>query len=270
MKIQIASDLHRDFATAHPIPALAPDVDVAVFAGDLCEFARWPRFGDELAYTWADAGRIVYVPGNHEFYQADIGYVRSQLATLCGKRRIEYLDRRSVLIDGVCFIGATLWTDFEFFGTPESSQARARGSMSDFHLIWNKGQRFNPADSIGEHQKDVGFLDARLAKAASRNEKAVVVTHHMPSPVCVLPRFENDALNPAFVSDLDELILRREPALWIHGHTHGSIDAVVGRTRIVCNPGGYDRKENPDFDPFLVVEIDKTRHGLPRVPEASR
>lgn len=255
VKIQIASDLHREFPDAHPIPPLEPGVDVAVFAGDLCEHGRWPRFGDELAYTWADAGRIVYVPGNHEFYQGELGHVRRLLSKLCATRSIECLDRRSAVIDGVRFIGAVLWTDFEFFGTPATSQALARQRMTDFHLIRFDGRRFDPGDAIGEHQRDLMFLTDELALATKRNERAVVVTHHMPSSVCVAPRWENDGLNPAFASNLDELIVQHNPALWIHGHTHASIDAVVGQTRIVCNPGGYARAENPDYNPSFVVRV---------------
>lgn len=255
MKIQIASDLHREFPRSHPVPDLMPGVDVAVFAGDLCEFSRWPRFGDELAYTWADARRIIYVPGNHEFYNGDIGYVRSQLADLCARRSMECLDRRAINIDGVRFVGAILWTDFGFFGTPATSQEYAERRMNDFRLIWTKGGLFRPSDSIREHREDLGFLEDQLKEAGDRGERSVVVTHHLPSPACVAPRYENDRLNPAFVSDLDELVLRHEPDLWVHGHTHSSIDATVGRTRIVCNPGGYDREENSDFDPRLIVSV---------------
>jgi hypothetical protein len=55
------------------------------------------------------------------------------------------------------------------------------------------------------------------------------------------------------------LILKYKPALWIHGHTHSSVDTYVGGTRIVCNPRGYvygnGQIENPNFDPTFTVEI---------------
>jgi hypothetical protein len=32
--------------------------------------------------------------------------------------------------------------------------------------------------------------------------------------------------------------------LWTHGHTHEDFDYMVGSTRIVCNPRGYDAYED--------------------------
>jgi Icc-related predicted phosphoesterase len=82
----------------------------------------------------------------------------------------------------------------------------------------------------------------------------VVITHHAPHPNSVNSRFVGDPLNPAFVSDLGDLIARHQPDLWLHGHTHCSGDYRLGRTRVICNPAGYGR-ENPAFDPTLVVEV---------------
>jgi Icc-related predicted phosphoesterase len=70
--------------------------------------------------------------------------------------------------------------------------------------------------------------------------------------------FEGDPLSPAFSSDLSELILKYQPALWVHGHTHGSIDCTIGETRVLCNPKGYGpmyggrKPENKDFIDDLV------------------
>jgi hypothetical protein len=69
----------------------------------------------------------------------------------------------------------------------------------------------------------------------------VVVTHHLPSQRCVAPQWAGHPLNPFFVCELDALIQERRPAIWIHGHTHDSVDVRVGETRILCNPFGYPR-----------------------------
>lgn len=49
------------------------------------------------------------------------------------------------------------------------------------------------------------------------------------------------------------------PALWVHGHTHMSVDYMVGSCRVVSNPRGYreggDSFENKAFDPGLIVEV---------------
>jgi hypothetical protein len=64
------------------------------------------------------------------------------------------------------------------------------------------------------------------------------------------------ALNPLFVCDLTDLIMRRQPGLWLHGHTHDSGDTQIGKTRLVCNPFGYaGRNQNPSFNDRLIIEV---------------
>lgn len=65
-------------------------------------------------------------------------------------------------------------------------------------------------------------------------------------------------LNACFVSDLEARILRWQPQLWMHGHTHDSFDYRIGATRVIANPRGYARDgvaENKSFDPGLVIEV---------------
>ena len=68
---------------------------------------------------------------------------------------------------------------------------------------------------------------------------------------------EWNPLNRFFLCDVDDLIERAGPPLWVHGHTHCSMDTQVGRTRIVCNPLGYSGwGENADFDGKLVISVE--------------
>ncbi len=67
----------------------------------------------------------------------------------------------------------------------------------------------------------------------------VVITHHLPALKSIAPRYANDPLNPAFASRLEGVIVRYQPTLWIHGHTHDRCDYELFRTRVVCNPRGY-------------------------------
>ena len=114
---------------------------------------------------------------------------------------------------------------------------------------------FDTYDASERHAGDEAFIETELDAANAAGETAVVVPHPLPSPACIAPVYRNDPLNPAFVSDLDAIILKHKPGLWIHGHTHHSIDARVGDTRILCNPGGYVRGDNPLFDPFCTVVV---------------
>ena len=102
--------------------------------------------------------------------------------------------------------------------------------------------------------EECAFIEDEFAGAARDGTTAVVITHHAPTPRSIAPRFHGNALNPAFASNLERLIVRYQPALWIHGHMHNSVDVTLGETRVVANPAGYNRGENPGYDPALCIE----------------
>ena len=82
-----------------------------------------------------------------------------------------------------------------------------------------------------------------------------MITHHAPSPRSIHPRSARDPLMPGYASDLEEVIERFQPALWIHGHVHRAVDFSIGRTRVLANPRGYDREAWVGYRPDLVIEL---------------
>jgi Icc-related predicted phosphoesterase len=155
-------------------------------------------------------------------------------------------------------LGATLWTDFALYGSEprivERAMAIAAQAMVDYRLIRMHGSRMlRPLDTLNIHQQQLGWLTQQLAEPTVH--ATVVITHHLPHPSSVHPKYTGDGLNPSFASDLSALV--REPVkVWIHGHTHESMDYVVNGTRVVCNPRGYLPQEpNAAFDGGLVVEV---------------
>jgi hypothetical protein len=103
------------------------------------------------------------------------------------------------------------------------------------------------------HLTGVAWLAQRLAEPFAG--PTVVVTHHLPHRECIHPKYEGTRFNPCFASDLDHLV-RAPVALWVHGHTHESIDFLVNGTRVVCNPRGYlPHEPNPSFDPVGAIEL---------------
>lgn len=84
----------------------------------------------------------------------------------------------------------------------------------------------------------------------------VVVTHHLPHIRSVAPRYVGDALTRYFLHDISDVVEGCGARLWLHGHTHDSMDYRVGPTRVLCNPFGYRRyEENPGFQEFLTVDL---------------
>ncbi|RWL85663.1 MAG: phosphatase [Mesorhizobium sp.] len=252
MRIWLLSDLHLEFADLRQ-PLVIPDADVCVVAGDLCRVpangVRW------LAENIARAMPCVYVAGNHEFYK---GAIKEGLddgrAAAARFPDVHFLENELVVVDGVRFIGATLWTDYRVEGHHRLAMSHARERMNDYRAIdlqKNPWRRFVPEAACRMHFESRQFIEAALR---ADNSPTVMVTHHLPHPRSIPERFKGDLLNAAYASDLAELIELGRPALWMHGHTHDSCDYRVSDTRIVCNPRGYE-DENSEFDLAFVVQV---------------
>ncbi len=255
MNIQVLSDLHVE--VGNPLPTLCADADVVVLAGDFAPYE--PERLQALAQALAGAP-ILYVPGNHEFYGHDIDAALEGMRDTCAELGIELLDRRAIAINGIRFIGATLWTDFCLNGLAEVvwAKANAERSMPDFvGAIRHRDGRFTATEAARRHVEDLRFIEGALTAARAAGEAPVVVTHHAPTPRSIRPWYQGHVLNAAFASDLERFIARHAPPLWIHGHMHDSIDERLGATRVVANPEGYTPTENPLFNPELCVRVDE-------------
>jgi predicted phosphodiesterase len=251
-RILIASDLHLEFSD---MALDASAADVVVLAGDIHEGAA----GIEWAKARFDLP-VVYVAGNHEFYNGEIGAVTAAMKAAADGSNVHVLDDEAVTIDGVRFLGAVLWTDFGLYGEAVKAEAfeKCLKFMPDFKIVTYGTDIFTPDDTIAIHRNSRDWIGARLAEG--HEGPSVVVTHHAPHRGSLAPQYAEDPVSAAFVSDLEPLILETRPDLWIHGHTHTPFDYRVGETRVVCNPRGYTRKpnghkENPDFSPGFTVEV---------------
>jgi Icc-related predicted phosphoesterase len=261
MKIQVLSDLHLE--SAQFAPSVVPDVDVVVLAGDIAPGLRGMRWARETF----SGQKIVYVAGNHEFYDHQLDALSLQLRDAAKDLSVFFLERSSVEIDGIRFLGTTLWTDFELFGSARSEESKSTASlyMLDFSCIkvtrglspalLPHSSNFTPSDAKREFDLSAAWLDAELASGDP--SRTIVVTHHAPHMLSVEPRFGSDLLSSAFASDLTRLLGRSK--FWIHGHMHGSSRYNVNGTEVVSNPRGYRRRdgamENGAFDPNLIIEI---------------
>jgi len=267
VKIQLLSDLHLEHSQRHPsfVPP-ATDADVVVLAGDIDNGTRAIDWAEE---TFPDKP-VLYVPGNHEYYDADLHTVAKALQARARQSvNVRLLDNDELTLDGVRFLGSTLWTDFALLGRQSMDQVFAESLkyVVDFRKIRMGDDFLTPQQTVDLHGDAIAFLQARLENHFAG--KTVVITHHAPHPGSVHPRWAGNLVNAAFVSDLTRLM--GKSALWLHGHTHDSFDFAVHGTRVIANPMGYrtsnwrdpraaDRPlpvatENGRFDPALVVEI---------------
>ncbi len=201
---------------------------------------------------------MIYVPGNHEFFGGQLDEVLDDLRAKGSEDTIHLLQGDGFIFGGVRFLGATLWSDFELHGSAPAeiakSMADAQWTMVDYQEITHlSGRPFRAEHSLEIHVKQVKWLERELKEYFAG--PTVVVTHFLPHRASIHPRYEDDQSNPFFASDLDRLV-RPPVSLWIHGHTHESIDVAVNGTRIVCNPRGVlPLAPNEAFDPCFVVDV---------------
>lgn len=131
---------------------------------------------------------------------------------------MHFLENDQVVIKGVRFLGATLWTDFRMQGSPELGMHYARERMNDFRCIAkqrNPWQRFVPETAYRMHQQSRRFVDTALR---SEPIETIVVTHHLPHAGSIPPRFAGDLLSAAYASDLRTD--RRAPARALGARAH--------------------------------------------------
>lgn len=266
MKILLMSDLHLEFEGALQFadePGIGDGADVIVLAGDIHIDSR----GVEWARAKFPTKKIVYVAGNHEFYGCEIVSTRAEIAAVSQRLDVTFLDDSQAVIDGVRFVGGTLWTDFALFGEKmvDECMKQAARSQNDYIRIRNGGLLLEPAETLDMHLITSQFLSKVLAEPFAG--KTVLVTHMTPNIGSVEKYCHHDANRACYASNMPQIL--GKPDLWLHGHIHLSIDHVHGNTRVVCNPRGYPHGEsffdkllgippghqNLDFDPFKLIEI---------------
>lgn len=280
MRIFPISDLHLERRRLDLIVPPAAPFDVLACAGDLYE--GHPERGLAALLHLAQGKPVVLVPGNHEHY-APTGDARTApqlLAALDGEvGRLNDLgagihllrEGQAVEIDGVRFLGTTLWSDWrlaERWLTPDTPNrpadpaAYAAARMTDpvtgsreylGSIRKEDGTPWQPADAMAAHLAEREALLAALAMP--HRGTTVVITHHPASPLAADRFREAPGVPwwvPAFYATtvLDDLADEARPDLWVSGHFHAGHDMKIGRCRWVANP-----VEGATYRADCVVEV---------------
>jgi len=245
LTVQIASDLHLELHRDGGydfINRLDPaGVDVLLLAGDILSARFGKQTLDVFTKLAAKYSRILYVPGNHELWGTKPDETMALLSSVLGHLpNATMLNNQVFTLDGRRFLGGPMWfPQWSPLLDYEASQ------WSDFKEIVD----FRPW-VVAENTKFQKFLEKNL------QEGDVVLTHYLPSYKSIHPKYRGAQTNAFFVSEMDQLIHDRSPALWAHGHTHESFDYQLSRTRIVCNPFGYPKMLNPGYKEKLLISVE--------------
>jgi Calcineurin-like phosphoesterase. len=266
MRIAYASDLHLEFDSSLTLTGLST-ADVLVLAGDVdtmpeyyTEFLRKLR----LAY----AGPVIFVLGNHEYYNGIFPDDRRKYReAIAHDRQAFLLENELVMIGSVRFLGATLWTDF----ASGKQMRNCQHMMSDFEVIHDGlapvaacracksvSGSITPETILKVHQDSIAWLDDQFTHHPHEGP-TVVITHHAPSYKSQHPRFAGSLISGGFCSNQEHRIQRWKPDVWIHGHVHDPMDYRIGKTRVLCNPWGYP--DEGRAREYRIVETNATSKG---------
>ena len=225
MRINYFSDIHLEFGSLG-----LPDnnADIIIAAGDIGVY--------DQAIEWLIKLKkpVVYVAGNHEFYNHEYRDTLRMLKERCANTNIHFLENNTFKYNGVRFLGCSLWTDLFIEG--EETAAALGKSLNDFRKISFADGMFDPKQFTELHKHSRAWLAKALARPYQG--KTVVVTHHTPTHWSW-----NDSPNAikklAYCNDLKTLFHGHDISAWFHGHTHSIGDYRIEGTRILSNTRGY-------------------------------
>jgi Calcineurin-like phosphoesterase len=274
MNIQLLSDLHLEL---HPDfrPTPAKGADVLVLAGDIGSYQAGSRLADDdfglkrfspLSEYAGWPTPVVFVPGNHEYDGLDFDATHTRLRALCDQLGILWLERETLVLDGVRFIGTTLWSDFDVLS--DASDTTPKGLARQLVM---REKAFRAANyylkkaatlRAGELWLAQGVREQALlcqdwlrqALAQPFAGDTVVVTHFAPSLRSGDPRYGLAPGTAGFCNALDDLL--PQARLWLHGHLHCPSDYRHQGCRVVANPMGYAAKgEQEFFNPLATYRV---------------
>ena len=272
MKIQLLSDLHLE---AHPNwqPSPAPGADVLVLAGDIGSYQLGSSLQDSdfgLArfsplHGWPTP--VIFVPGNHEYDGLDFDEAHTRLRLTCERLGLIWLERETMALHGVRFIGTTLWTDFDALGPGDA--ATSPGALAQQLKARDKAFRaanYYLRKSLTRRAGDAWLAEGvraqcllcqdwlREALEVPFDGPTVVVTHFAPSLLSADPRYGMTPGTAGFCNALDPLLQHAQ--VWLHGHLHAPSDYRHRGCHVVSNPLGYARKnEQVAFQAQRVVQV---------------
>lgn len=261
MRIHVMSDIHFEHMLKehgdHFFGGLEKHLkkdpaQVLVLAGDICQIGQHEYFWmARIARLCGMYHRVIYVPGNHEYYKTSFREVDRFFESIEGSPNFANfinLDAGSYTYGTQRFIGNTMWFP------DRDAPGLTKQLMGDFLLIGSPASPFEP--EVYERHED---FRSRVLGRMTKND--VVVTHHTPLKGSIHPYYEGSRINQFFCADIESQLKEETlPKLWIHGHTHHPFDYIhtlgQSKMRVYCNPLGYPHEgANDQFFNRIGVDI---------------
>lgn len=251
--IRVVSDVHTEFNHFRPDGKylnLPPnDCDILIIAGDVGQADDQGRDGTdryiEFLKQLSEYKKVIIIAGNHEYYNGRKPHIVDEAIReiISGFPNIVFLQKDSVVISGIRFLGCTLWSK------PDPVLFR---SFSDKRDI-----QFSCEEYDNLHTDHLAWLESQLTDELL-HIPTVVITHHLPTYKLVGEKFKGSPYNCFFASECDHLVSRAN--YWFCGHTHTFADKTIGGCRCIVNPYGYPHERGMiGYDPSLTITVGGAR-----------
>lgn len=255
MQIRFITDIHWESGSLKLQKTEADKDRILIIAGDLAPSHLVIEALQELAPGFKS---VVYVPGNHEFEGVNISNAMTDLNCQLldvGLDNVHLLPCEYAIIDGVRFVGATLWSDFNNSDWFAIHAAKDKVSDFEFIKIGHNERKFHPNDAIELHHQHKKFIEDVCN--IPFNGQTVVITHHAPSfkSMDLIWETRLGVVKYIFASNMENIVVYSGAKYWLHGHIHSSKDYMLGDTRVICNPRGNGVWENKQFNPNYILEV---------------
>jgi predicted phosphodiesterase len=294
IKFQIASDLHLEhFGKDSEIDMFSDDmlakgldVDILCLLGDICtpSTERYMKLYEKFLLQQAERFTHVFVvAGNHEYYMNEfnvnpmtVAEINAKIQALCDRHEsLHFLNRKSMVVDGVRFVGCVLWTEI-----PPAYRVKIARGINDYHYVFTEKDEksedllddfqlhmfkdrpevrmITPEDTTAWHYDDLVWLQAQFEEARAQGQRVVVLTHHPPTAQGTSnPIFYNSPLRHAFQNNLEEVMEEHNDVIkvWGSGHTHWSCNQSIEDILVVSNQFGYQGSSESTYDPMFTITV---------------
>lgn len=240
------SDLHdkypRIISASAPILALVGDI------GDPKSNA-YKTFLKDMSILFE---HVLVIAGNHEFYGKTLEATIQYIQTACCEAgsNVHFLNRSTIALNGILFIGATLWSDISITASQHLNCFRKIYERKDE----SSSLKLRRETYLDMHQLDLQFIQEQLHK--NNDTPCVLITHYAPLLECN-GEYSDTPQASGFATDLRSLYDSKNIKAHIYGHTHVNGTWIVNDIPIVCNCKGYypgECKGTP-FDSRKTIEM---------------
>jgi predicted phosphohydrolase len=298
VRFQLASDIHLEFLAGkhrNLIPTLPVKAPILALLGDI-GYPNSTVYQEFLLHQADKFEHVLVIAGNHEYYKQSVQAANRTIAEISKKKEnIHFLNRTSVQIGNVLFLGCTLWTNI-----PDEKEEEIEMVCNDYRCIYTeqdalatdssetkltekedneteisgdgeqKTRRITAKDTKRWHREELEWIlgEVEKVKRDKPDLKVVVLTHHAPSKWRCLEPFTRDRPHQFMTYTNLESHFGPPIVVWAFGHTHWSSDNIINGTRVVSNQYGYitygafDGKGSNWFRPEWVIDINESEQAV--------